>query len=199
MHDQPPKAGMSTGAKIGVGCGGCLVVVLILALFAGCAAMLSGDDGDGGGSGSDSGSDSGGEEGGEEATGIGDTVETGVFAFTVTDVETGVNEVADESGYLTETPDGQYVIVSVTVENIGDESGTFESGSQTLIDGEDREHSTDTAAEITGGAESFLNEVNPGNSVEGELIYDIPADAEPASVELSDFLSLDEPVSVELS
>ncbi|WP_026119337.1 DUF4352 domain-containing protein [Nocardiopsis ganjiahuensis] len=40
---QPPKKGMSTGGKIGLGCGGCLGLLLILALMGGCMAALSGD------------------------------------------------------------------------------------------------------------------------------------------------------------
>lgn len=39
----PPKQGMSTGAKIGIGCGGCLGVFLILALMGGCMSLLAGD------------------------------------------------------------------------------------------------------------------------------------------------------------
>ena len=39
----PPKKGMSTGRKIGLGCGGCLGFLLVLFMFAGCMAALSGD------------------------------------------------------------------------------------------------------------------------------------------------------------
>jgi hypothetical protein len=39
---------MSTGKKIGLGCGGCLGVLLFLLLLGGCMAALSGDDLDGG-------------------------------------------------------------------------------------------------------------------------------------------------------
>ncbi|GAA1103438.1 hypothetical protein [Nocardiopsis metallicus] len=39
----PPKRGMSTGKKIGAGCGGCLGLLLILFMFAGCLSVLSGD------------------------------------------------------------------------------------------------------------------------------------------------------------
>ncbi|MFJ9557634.1 hypothetical protein ACIRPH_27815 [Nocardiopsis sp. NPDC101807] len=40
---QPPKQGMSTGAKIGLGCGGCLGVSLLLFLFVGCVAVIGSD------------------------------------------------------------------------------------------------------------------------------------------------------------
>lgn len=39
----PPKQGMSTGKKIGAGCGGCLGLLLILFMFAGCLSVLSSD------------------------------------------------------------------------------------------------------------------------------------------------------------
>ena len=40
---QPPKQGMSTGAKIGAGCGGCFGIFLILFMFVGCVSVLSSD------------------------------------------------------------------------------------------------------------------------------------------------------------
>ncbi|MGW5875250.1 DUF4352 domain-containing protein [Nocardiopsis terrae] len=39
----PPKQGMSTGAKVGLGCGGCLGIILLLALLGGCMSLLSSD------------------------------------------------------------------------------------------------------------------------------------------------------------
>lgn len=39
----PPKQGMSTGKKIGGGCGGCLGLLLVLFMFAGCVSVLSSD------------------------------------------------------------------------------------------------------------------------------------------------------------
>ncbi|WP_040690145.1 hypothetical protein [Nocardiopsis lucentensis] len=41
---QPPGQGMSTGKKVGLGCGGCLGVLLVLMMFAGCVSVLSGGD-----------------------------------------------------------------------------------------------------------------------------------------------------------
>ncbi|WP_241483025.1 DUF4352 domain-containing protein [Nocardiopsis halophila] len=196
---QPPKRGMSTGAKIGLGCGLAVVLVFILVIGGCMAAIVSSDSDGGGGSSSDGGDGGNSEGGGSETAAIGDTVESGAFAFTVTNVETGVTEVSDESGMLTETPDGQYVVVDVTVENVGDESGIFDSSSQKLIDADGKEYSTDTAAEMTGGTDSFVNEVNPGNSVEGQLIFDVPEGVELDTLELQDFISLDSSAVVDVS
>lgn len=38
-----PKQGMSTGAKIGIGCSGCASAFLMLIMFGGCMAAFSGD------------------------------------------------------------------------------------------------------------------------------------------------------------
>ncbi len=32
----------------------------------------------------------------------------------------------------------------------------------------------------------FLNEINPGNTVKGMLVFDMPKDAKPTSIELHD-------------
>ncbi|WDZ88872.1 hypothetical protein [Nocardiopsis sp. HUAS JQ3] len=46
----PANRGMSTGKKVGLGCGGCLGVLLFLFLLVGCVAVLGGDDLDSGAS-----------------------------------------------------------------------------------------------------------------------------------------------------
>lgn len=117
--------------------------------------------------------------------GIGDPVRDGKFEFTVTEVETGVAEVGDE--FLSEEAQGQFVLVHMTVSNIGDEAQMLHGDNQTLLDTEGREHSANTSAAIyLDGAETFLNDINPGNSVDATVVFDIPADAEPAAIELHD-------------
>lgn len=121
----------------------------------------------------------------EDAAGIGDPVRDGKFEFTVTEVETGVSEVGDE--FLSEQAQGQFVLVHMTVSNIGDQAQMLSGSNQTLIDDQGREHSANGSAAIyLEGSETFLNDINPGNSVEGTVVFDIPADAEPAAVELHD-------------
>lgn len=126
-----------------------------------------------------------GEAAPEGAPGIGDAVEDGKFEFTVTGVETGVAEVGDE--YLNEQAQGQFVLVHLTVSNIGDRAQMLDGTNQKLVDTQGREHSADGSAAIyLGDTGTFLNDINPGNSVEGTVVFDIPADAEPASITLHD-------------
>lgn len=119
------------------------------------------------------------------AQGIGTAVRDGKFEFTVTSVETGVPSVGGE--FLSEQAQGQYVLVHMTVTNIGDEAQMFDGSSQELTDTVGRTHSSDGSAAIyLGDANSFLTDINPGNSVEGTVVFDIPADAVPASIDLHD-------------
>lgn len=122
------------------------------------------------------------EEAAEAVPGIGDTVEVGDFSVRVTDVEPGVEWVGDST--FGEAPQGQFVKVYVTVENTGTEADYFLDSEQKLVDDQDRQHSTSSAAWMLDEESLFLTEINPGNKVEGVLLYDVPVDAVPVAVDL---------------
>jgi hypothetical protein len=116
---------------------------------------------------------------------VGTAVRDGEFEFTVTKVEKGVASVG--ASFLEEKAQGQFVLVHVTVKNIGTKPQTLIDSVQKLRDGQGREFTTDsTAAIVIKGNAVFFNEINPGNSVKGTLVYDMPKDAKPASIELHD-------------
>jgi hypothetical protein len=117
--------------------------------------------------------------------GMGDAVRDGKFEFTVTELEDGVDQIGDD--FLNEKAQGQFVLVHMTVENVGDEAQYFDGDSQKLVDTEGRTHSADTGAAIyLDDSNSFLNEINPGNTVDGVVVFDVPADASAATLELHD-------------
>lgn len=117
--------------------------------------------------------------------GIGEVAADGKFEFIVTEVETGVEQVGSE--FLNSTPQGQYVLVHLEVTNVGDQAQYLSDSDQYLFDTEGRKHSADTSAGIyIDDNKMFLNEINPGNTLGGILVFDIPGDAIPASVELHD-------------
>ncbi|MFD2025066.1 DUF4352 domain-containing protein [Promicromonospora aerolata] len=117
--------------------------------------------------------------------GVGDAVRDGKFEFTVTKVEPGVREIGDE--FLSQEAQGQFVLVHLTVENIGNESQYFDGNNVTAYDAKNREFAADTEAAIyLDDSNSFLNEINPGNSVEGVVVFDVPADVELSKLELHD-------------
>lgn len=116
---------------------------------------------------------------------IGTAVRDGKFEFTVTKVKAGVATVGDN--YLEQKAQGQYVLVNVTITNIGDEAQYFSDSEQKVKDAQGRQFSADTSAAIyIKGNDVFLNEINPGNTVKGVLVYDMPKGAKPATIELHD-------------
>ncbi|AXH95547.1 DUF4352 domain-containing protein [Ornithinimicrobium avium] len=113
---------------------------------------------------------------------LGDSVEVGDFTVRVTDVEPGVEWIGDST--FGEGPQGQFVKVYVTVENTGSEADYFLDSEQKLVDDQDRQHSTSSSAWLLDEESLFLTEINPGNKVEGVLLYDVPVDAVPVAVDL---------------
>jgi hypothetical protein len=123
--------------------------------------------------------------------GIGDVVKDGKFSFKATKVETGVARVGGE--YLGSDAQGQYILVHVTVKNIGDEAQLFSGSSQKLIDSRNRKYDTDTGAAALGlkNSNAFLNNINPGNTVNGILLFDVPKNFKIKAVELHDSIFSD--------
>lgn len=120
-----------------------------------------------------------------KAAGLGDPVRDGKLEFTVTKIEAGVAEIGDE--YFGKEAQGQFLLVHVKVENIGDEAQTFFGENFTALDVDDREFSADTEAAIyLDESNSFINEINPGNTVEGIVVFDVPKDAKITALELHD-------------
>jgi hypothetical protein len=115
---------------------------------------------------------------------IGDEVQDGSFAFTVTDVQTGVQALGES--FLRTEAQGEFVLVHVTVRNIGSESATFMGGNQTLLDAQGREFEADTSTAVMNvpDSESFITPINPGNAVEGVLVFDVPEGLTPTAIEL---------------
>ncbi|MFK5644912.1 DUF4352 domain-containing protein [Ornithinimicrobium sp. LYQ121] len=113
---------------------------------------------------------------------VGDVVTVGDFAVTVTGTEGGLAGIGDAT--FGEGAQGQFVKVWVTVENTGDSAEYFFDSDQSLVDDQDRQHSTSSSSWLLDEESLFLAEINPGNTIEGVLLYDIPADAVPTAVDL---------------
>lgn len=122
------------------------------------------------------------------AFGIGDAASAGDFEFVVEGIETGRESIGN--GFLNEEAQGQYLLVEISVTNTGNEEATFYGGDQVVVDTEGREHSADSGAWMYLDDEEgfFITDINPGNSTAGTLVFDIPTDATPASILLSDGL-----------
>lgn len=116
---------------------------------------------------------------------FGTPVRDGKFEFTVTGVKTASKVGTDVFGKQAQ---GQFLLYSVTVKNIGDKAQLFDASSQKLYDTEDKEYSADSEAGIYLGdaGNAFLKQINPGNSVKGQIVFDVPKETKVAKLELHD-------------
>ena len=115
---------------------------------------------------------------------IGDAVATGDWEVTVNDVESGVPELGDE--YLGTTAQGQFILVEMSVANTGSEPSFFFEGDVSLQDADGNTYSPDSEAGIYASTDNevmLLEEINPGNTATGVIVYDVPADVSPNVLE----------------
>jgi hypothetical protein len=121
---------------------------------------------------------------------IGDKVRDGKFEFTVTGVDCTKSTVGED--ILNKRAQGKFCIIAVTVVNIGDEPRTFTGANQKAYVGAAEYHNDSTAEfYINSDTQTFLEDVNPGDSVKGKLVFDIPKAAKLTEIELHDSLQSD--------
>ncbi|GAA0951126.1 DUF4352 domain-containing protein [Actinocorallia libanotica] len=119
-----------------------------------------------------------------KVAGIGARVKDGKFTFKVTKAGNGPATLGDS--FLSHSPQGRFYLVYVTVKNHGNKPQYFLGDAQKLLAGE-KEFSADGEAAIyLKDSKSLFEEINPGNTVKGVIVYDIPKKAKPTAIELHD-------------
>ncbi|QBI53506.1 DUF4352 domain-containing protein [Streptomonospora litoralis] len=190
----PPRRS-SPWKWIGLGCGGTAAVMVG---GVACAAVLTAGAGGGGGAPAGESEAPAAAEGesespatGQERVPLGEAGTVGDWQVTVNGVDTA-ESYGDE--YLREQAQGVFKIVGLDVENTGSQANYFDSSNVILLDADGNEHSS----QVTLASEDvFLEQINPGNSVSGEVVFDVPADAQIETVQVEDMMSLDEPLEFE--
>lgn len=164
-----------------------VLLIIILAATSGGGSEEADTTADSGASTATGQGDPGGVDGEDAAAGLNTPVRDGKFEFVVTGVEPGLTSVGDNP-YLTEEAQGQFVVVTMTVKNTSDQPQSFSPTGQKLFDAENRSFEPDTTAQIALGGSDIpvWDNINPGNAVTVKLVYDMPAGATPASIELHD-------------
>jgi len=118
---------------------------------------------------------------------IGESARDGKFEFTITSFACGKTSVGTNP-YLTKEAQGQFCLLDVSVKNIGTEAQIFDSSSQYLFDTGGSKLSADGSASLYANPEgsTFLNQINPGSSVSGTVVFDVAKGITPVSAELHD-------------
>ncbi|GAA5080593.1 serine/threonine-protein kinase [Nocardia iowensis] len=126
--------------------------------------------------------------------GAGTPVRDGKFEFVVTDVDTGVPRVGLQAAA------GSFVIVTLAVRNISDESKWFLPLGQRLFDAQGTpfdHNATATMWQVAQQRYGYSFELPPGESATTQLVFDVPPDSTPTHLELHDFV-LSNGVAVQL-
>ena len=124
----------------------------------------------------------------EKLYSIGESVVVGNLEFVVNNFEE-TTEITSNNMFIDSiTTQGKLVVIDATVKNNDKESRTIHGTMFKLIDDQGREFDTLNSGElmmILGDANIFLEKVNPGLSVNGVFVFEIPADVESYSLELA--------------
>lgn len=111
----------------------------------------------------------------------------GKFEFVVKGVECGKTTIGTNQ-YLTKNAQGQFCLMTINVKNVGDKAQGFFGTNQKLLNAQNQQYTADDAAGvyIDQNYSTMFSNINPGNSVEGVIVFDIPKDQTPVSAELHD-------------
>jgi hypothetical protein len=102
---------------------------------------------------------------------VGDRVVVGERAYTITNVRTA-SSIGDD--FTKKEATGIYVIVTMTIENIGKETGTMSTNDVKIIDSQGRTFESDSSAWASLKDNILLKQIQPGLPVKGETIFDVP-------------------------
>lgn len=116
---------------------------------------------------------------------IGSSASGEKFTFVVWKINCTKKTVSGALG--SSTAQGYYCILNASIKNTGKEAQTVFSSYMKLIDDKGREFKTDDMAQMnTGQTDLWPKEINPGNQIDGQLIFDVPTDAKIVTAEMHD-------------
>lgn len=155
---------------IGIGCGGLVAIFLVLAII---GALIGGGE---------SNTES------RPTVGVGQPVTVGEVVWTVTNAKRANQLQQTGFGEFGDTKQGNFVIVDFDFKNNSNEALTLDSSSLTLVDssGRESETDTDTFGYVPEGKDVFLEQVNPGLSRQGQVIFSVASDASGFKLQLGD-------------
>ena len=118
--------------------------------------------------------------------GLNTPVRDGKFQFVVSAVSCGHASVGE--GFVTKQAQGQYCLVELSVENVGNSGQLLLDGLQKAYGPDGAVFATDSSAGViaSAGTSVWINVVKPGTTVSGTIVFDLPTGARLARLELHD-------------
>lgn len=130
---------------------------------------------------------------------IGEPATAGDMQFTVASMECGLDTIgAGPENPFTEEASGQFCVLDLTVENVGDEAVQLSASNQHIYDSDERQFSSEAGYALALDSPLF-EQINPGTNFEGQIAFDVPADASISYAEFADSAVFAETVVVGLS
>jgi hypothetical protein len=112
-------------------------------------------------------------------------VRDGSFEFTVESARCGVAEVGD---LIHDSAKGQFCLVTLAIRNLGAQPWSFSNMGQKAHTADHVEVSSDAKATLyaNGMNQIWFHKIEPGDTLRGIVVYDIPADAKLIDIVLHD-------------
>lgn len=102
------------------------------------------------------------------------TVTDGDISFRVTKNECGIKKIGNDTKYLNAS--GQYCVVSLDIDNKGDQDFQLKAPSQIAIDKDGQKYTGDAGAMYYLDNQSFIKPIKAKSTTKGQIIFDIPKD-----------------------
>lgn len=114
---------------------------------------------------------------------VGDPVVDQQFAFTVTEIECDVRQIGGR--WLNAIAKGQFCLVTIDVANIGDRRQAFYGDHQVLVSTKGLRYSPSAdAASYLDRSRSVHEQIDPGDQLTAQVVYDVPKRSTPDRIDL---------------
>jgi Domain of unknown function (DUF4352) len=118
----------------------------------------------------------------------GSAVRDGKFEFQVLNIARA-KTVSDPTGnpYMTATAQGEFIVITMSVANIGDQPQNYFGQNQKVIDVSGRQYAANGEADMwMNTGVTPMGGINPGNSIQVKAAFDVPPGTQPAALEVHD-------------
>ena len=116
----------------------------------------------------------------------GSAARDGKFEFRVLDMTRAATAGNPSNQFEIVKAQGEFIILTLLVRNIGDEPQGYFGDNQKLIDASGREYGASSAADLWMNVDNATGDINPGNSIQVSAAFDVPPGTAPTELEVHD-------------